>query len=85
MDKNFVVLENLSKMPIAKGEQNIIRDAINDKEKTKIGNKVIEYAYRYALLVETNVADSRRGERYLKGLKTCCLAYVDEKQKEATK
>ena len=85
MDKNFVVLENLSKMPITKGEQNVISEAINDKEKTKIGNKVIEYAYRYALLVETNVADSKRGEKYLNGLKKCCQTYVNDKYKDNTK
>ena len=85
MDKNLVVLDNLSKMPITKGERNIVNEAVNANEPSKVGKKVIDYAYRYALLIETNVANSRRGEKYLNGLKKCCLAYVDEKQKEISR
>ncbi len=75
--KADVILENLSKMPIAKGEQSVIQKAISDENESKQQKRVAELAYRYALLLSTGANNTKRGEKILKNLKTCCMDYVN--------
>lgn len=87
MDKKKAnaILDNLSKMDIPKGEQNIIVKAVNDVSESKLQKKVVDEAYRYALLVSSGTANTRRGERCLATLKNSCLAYAEVMDKDNTK
>ena len=87
MDKKRAdaILDNLSRMEISKGEQNIIVKAINDVNESKIQKKVVEEAYRYALFVSSGTEKTRRGNRCLASLKNSCLAYAEVVNKDNTK
>lgn len=83
MDKSSVVMEYLSQFPVTKLEQSLIAEATKNVSEEKICAKIVEFAYRYSLLLETKYADTKRGVTCLKRLSKACSEFNEIKTKTA--
>ena len=83
MDKKSIVMEYLSQFPISKTYQHIVAEALNAND-NEMSEKVVDQAYRYALLIETNLTETKRGQKSLVRLNKVCSDY-DQARKQVVK
>lgn len=84
-DKKQVILMYIDQMNLTEGYKGMILRAVNSTEETRGSAKVIDSAYKYALLVETKVLSSRREAHAGLHLKLACESYNAELQGEHSK
>ena len=84
MNKEKLIMENLALIPVSNAEKKIIEKSVNDHE-SKLAHKVVEHSYRYVLMIEANVANTKRAERTLETLKKECQNYIKEKDNGSEK
>ena len=79
-EKKQIIAIYLNKMNIGKTNQNLVMRALQEKEPSKNSEKVIESAYKLALLIETNALSPKREKQMRFNLVCACENYNDELQ-----
>lgn len=77
-DKRQIVIMYVDQMDLPASYKNLVLRAVNEKDPSKECEKVVDGAYKYALLIETKVLSSKRETRALVHLKTACESYGEE-------
>ena len=79
-EKKQIITIYIDKMNIGKSNQNLVMRATQEKEPSKNCEKVIDYAYKLALLIETKALSPKRERKMCLNLVSACENYNDELQ-----
>ena len=79
-EKKQVIVMHIDEMNIERNNKKLLLDAIQEVNPSKNCEKVIESAYKIALLIETQALSPKRERQLNANLSNACEAYNNELQ-----
>ncbi len=80
-DRKQVITIHLNKMNIGKNNQSLVLRAMNASEPSKASEKVLNKAYKFALLIDSNALNKERETNMCRILSKACDEYYREMEK----
>ena len=74
-----IIIIYVEKMNIGKNDKSLVLRALQD-DQTKSAEKLVENAYRYALLLETNITSNKRMDQACRRVVESCERYSKDIQ-----
>ncbi len=79
-EKKQVIIMHIDEMRIDRNNKKLVLDAMQETNPSKNCEKVIDSAYKIALLIETQALSPKREKQLNANLSYACEAYNDELQ-----